>query len=112
VLVCVGVALFATGVLVGFFAPRLVPALRPALGDEGLLVQSEEFGTYHTPDEFDVFYPRPYGSPPELKILDPGAMAIYEVTEQRPNGFRLKVTAREVNALKPGRYQARGLPVK
>jgi hypothetical protein len=108
---CAGVVLFVGGAVAGWVAANRLPFLNPN-GDAGLLVQTGEFGTYHTPDEFDVFYPRPYESPPELKILDPGAMALYQVTEQRPNGFRLKVTAREVTDKKPGRYQARGLSPK
>src|SRR5262245_39774804 len=47
-LVCAGLGLFGTGVVVGLFAPSLVSALRPASGDEGLLVQTGDFATYNT----------------------------------------------------------------
>ena len=63
-----------------------------------------------------MFYPRPYATPPELKIVAPGLMITYQITEQRRDGFRVRCTAgyspfkdRDRNLT---RYQARGMPAK
>lgn len=115
-----GFVLFAVGVSVGLFTPTLIPALRPGdapkqpvapPGDEGLLVQTGEIDPRNKPDDFDVLYPRPYATAPELKIVDAGPMVIYKITEQWPHGFRLNVTGRRLDdAL--GKYQARGVAAK
>ncbi len=80
-------------------------------GDEGLLIQTGEIAPRHKPDDFEVFYPRPYAHPPELKVIDRGPMIVYAITEQHPHGFKLNVSAREVGDT-VGRYQARGVAAK
>src|SRR5262249_3973492 len=58
-------------------------------GAEGLLTQRGEFKA--TVGRLEIFYPRPFASPPELKITDDGDLTSYELVEQRANGFRLEV---------------------
>lgn len=75
--------------------------------DDGLLIQTGEISLASS----EVFYPRPYASPPALKIeaKDSNLLA-YEITEQRRDGFRLRVQASGGGP--PARYEARGVPAK
>lgn len=80
------------------------------------MVQTGDFDASNKPTEFEVFYPRPYASPPELKIVAPGLLLTYQITEQRRDGFRVRCTAGYTRFVDPdknlSRYQARGVPAK
>ena len=78
--------------------------------DEGLSIQSGEISLACE----DVFYARPYASPPALKIDNKDSnLILYTITEQRRDGFRLRIEGSQSSPpLPPARYEARGVPAK
>ena len=67
--------------------------------------------------EFDVQYPGAYVNPPELTILteEMNHGFVYQLIEQRRDGFRIKIGSSMRRADKPDgapwlRYRARGVP--
>lgn len=66
--------------------------------------------------DFEVFYPRPFASPPSLEVIDPLPAEtfgrwVFKVAEQRADGFKLHV-GYSPSKSPPLRYVARGLPAK
>lgn len=76
---------------------------------ESLLVQEGEIPAIVGYREIEVFYPKPYGSPPQLKLLAPYAID-YQFIKQTPLGFSIKFNSSTSSNV--GRYQATGVPAK
>jgi hypothetical protein len=83
----------------------------PPAPDDGLLVQVglmqhvREVGK-----EYDVFYARPYASPPEVTV-NTYPPEEYDLIEQRKDGFRIRFKVLAAEGERPS-YRARGVPPK
>jgi hypothetical protein len=79
--------------------------------EEGLLLQTgtiDAAGRAPVSDpQFDVYYPIPYVSPPELTWIN--MPYDIRVLEQRPDGFRVQFTG-TFYGNGPPKWQARGVP--
>lgn len=81
-----------------------------------LFEQTAELTNADQSGDFEVFYPRPFASPPSLVVIDPlppetFGRWVFKVTEQRADGFKLHVGYRPSKS-PPLSYLAKGLPVK
>jgi hypothetical protein len=86
------------------------PAFSPA-PDDGLLVQTGLMGhVWDVGKDYEVFYPRPYASPPEV-IFNTYPEETYDLVEQRKDGFRIRFKVLVVKGERPS-YRARGVPGK
>ena len=71
------------------------------LKQEGRMTQVKDAGV------FEVFYPKPYQTTPELTWLTPPSL--FQVLEERPDGFVISITA--FYAAQPApKWQAKGVP--
>ena len=71
------------------------------LNQERKMMQVKDTGVY------EVFYPQPYQTSPELTWLNPPHE--FQVLEQRPDGFVVSITAWYA-AAPPPKWQAKGVP--
>ena len=89
----------------------LVFALRSEAVDEldeqGRLIQRGVMSGVTREGTFDVIYPRPYKTPPELTW--PNRPLGFKILEERRDGFRIQITRRGPHDLPP-RWEARGIP--
>jgi hypothetical protein len=105
------VALCATPVVI-LAVLIVVWAKRPAsleLDEKGRLVQGGVLSEFAGPGIYEVSYPHPYSSPPELTWLT--RPQGYRMLDERADGFRMEVTRRGPHDLPP-RWEAKGIPVK
>jgi hypothetical protein len=64
--------------------------------------------------DYEVFYPRPFASPPNLEVIDPlprdtFGRWLFKITEQRADGFKIQVLYSPSKS-PPLRYSAQGRP--
>ncbi len=79
------------------------------LDEQGRLVQQGTVAGADGPGTYNVTYPRPYASPPDLRWLS--RPTGYNMLEERPDGFRVEITRRGPHDLTP-RWEARGIPAE
>jgi hypothetical protein len=75
-------------------------------GDDGVRMQTGEAAQANGVGTFEVYYARPFAQAPDLRV-DFGNTG-FELVEQRPDGFKIRVTA----IARPGptlSYTARGV---
>jgi hypothetical protein len=72
------------GVVVGVVIPRPWQAQEP----DPIIVQEDILREVNGLGEYDIHYPRPFAAAPNLFVKN----LICEILEQRPDGFRLRVT--------------------
>ena len=93
---------------------------------ETLLIQSKDLSTIFRSDVIDIFYQKPYASPPELvfpydlentpdnpQISITFVASSVRIVEQRANGFRLSIGGMswsELEAMRTLKWQATGIP--
>jgi hypothetical protein len=101
------------GLGVGFAGGLFVGRWTAPSATGGVLEQSGIFEGPLDLGQREVFYPRPFASPPELTIVeekrDPHSMWEWTVSEQRKDGFRLKFTGWGGTSRNPLRYTAKGV---
>jgi hypothetical protein len=97
----------AVGVPAGFTLARLRPIDRDV---DAVVVQK---GTAHWVGVGDiaVFYPRPFASPPSLRLVPGRDLSGVTLTDQRADGFRLSIVAWN-DAGGPLEYEAEGVLAK
>jgi hypothetical protein len=60
--------------------------------------------------EYEVFFPQPYASPPEVTV-NTYSPEEYDLVEQRKDGFRIRFKVLAAEGERPS-YRARGVPAK
>ncbi len=78
----------------------------PEFDEQGRLLQRGSVTEVHGTGVYEVSYPRPYATPPELSWLN--RPMGYRMLEERADGFRFEVTLRGPHDLAP-RWEARGI---
>jgi len=88
-----------SAILLVLWIPRAFDA--PHQSTNGLLTQREVL-EIQGPKEYEVFYPRPFSSVPNLnfsKMVDGNYFYVdYDVIQQRPDGFKISVTSSETGS--------------
>jgi hypothetical protein len=76
---------------------------------DGVLVQTGYINLSSSGSTYEIFYPRPYASPPELSFPDvAGSLVNPEKLEQTAQGFRVTLTG--WTSTKLLKWRARGVP--
>lgn len=77
--------------------------------EDALLTQSGDLSALLGVGETDIFYPRPYASPPELILPVELNHIGAKLLEQRANGYRLSLNRFPDPGLRSVKWQARGI---
>jgi hypothetical protein len=103
------------GLILGFVVGLAVGSITTWLwqGGDAVVLQKGVIDQAAGNGEYDVFYPRPFASPPNLKIL-PGSAKDWaiKITEQRADGFRVTINGWTIGGREKPEYEARGLLAK
>ena len=98
ILTCVGaLVLLAVGVGGGMLLQKHLDSSHSALGPTAApndveLVQEGDLSHVNGTGTFDLFYKRPFASPPQLRIDNPkNSILSYKLNEQRADGFKIDV---------------------
>ncbi|HEY9664293.1 MAG TPA: hypothetical protein V6C65_38100 [Allocoleopsis sp.] len=78
-------------------------------GDDALLTQSGDFSALLGVGETDIFYPKPYATPPELILPVELSHIEAKLLEQRANGYRLSLNRFPHPGIRTLKWQARGI---
>ncbi|MBI4779803.1 MAG: hypothetical protein HY785_00620 [Oscillatoriophycideae cyanobacterium NC_groundwater_1537_Pr4_S-0.65um_50_18] len=77
--------------------------------DNALLTQSGDLSALLGVGETDVFYPKPYASPPELILPVELSHIGAKLLEQRANGYRIALSRFPHPGIRSLKWQARGI---
>ena len=106
----------AVGFGLGFYVAPRGPLALPRGAVEEYIGEARHVFFGSDAREFDVRYPAAYVDPPELTVLTEQMnwVADYQLTEQRRDGFRIKIGSGAQNPNGTGspflRYRVRGVP--
>jgi len=78
-------------------------------GDDALLTQSGDLFALLGVGETDIFYAKPYASPPELSLPVELSHIGAKLLEQRANGYRISLTRFPSPGIRSRKWQARGI---
>jgi hypothetical protein len=78
-------------------------------GEDALLTQSGDLSALLGVGETDIFYPKPYASPPELILPVELNHIGAKLLEQRANGYRLSLTRFPDPGIRSLKWQSRGI---
>lgn len=78
-------------------------------GEDALLTQSGDLSALLGVGETDIFYPKPYASPPELILPVELSHIDAKLLEQRANGYRLSLNRFPDPGIRSLKWQATGI---